>query len=189
MNYLPALPGPRIKEFQHVTEVEAQLIWTEATSPRIRCFIKTLWFTGLRISEILRLIARDLKRNGLEYSLSITRSKKAKAVPEFLPIPRELGQALDDYIQAADLKTSASLFPGHENTYRYQVRKLAEKAGLENWRQIHPHSFRHGFVYDKAKKGIHPYVLSKLTGHSSLSITLQYFQPTEADLRQAIESK
>lgn len=108
-------------------------------------------------------------------------------MPEFLPIPRELGQALDDYIQAADLKPSVLLFPGHENAYRYQVRKLAEKAGLENWKQIHLYSFRHGFVYDKAKKGIHPYVLSKLTGHSSLSITLQYYQPTEADLRQAIE--
>ncbi|MBA7572046.1 Tyrosine recombinase XerC [subsurface metagenome] len=189
MTYLPALPGPKIKEYSHVTGVEAQLIWAEAKSPRVRCFIKVLWFTGLRISEVLRLAAKDLRRNGLDYSLNIIRSKKAKAMPELLPIPRELGQALDDYIQTADLKPSAKLFPGHENTYRYQVRLCAKRAGLENWQKIHPHSFRHGFVYDKAQKGVHPYVLSKLIGHSSLGITLQYYQPTEADLRQAIESK
>jgi integrase/recombinase XerD len=187
MTYLPALAGQRIKEYEHVTESEAQLIWTEAKTPRVRCFIKVLWFTGLRISEVLRLIARDVRRTGLDYSLNITRSKKAKAAPELLPIPRELGQALDDYVQSADLKPSTKLFPGHENTYRYQVRELARKAGIENWQKVHPHSFRHGRVYNLASKGTHPYTLSKLMGHSSLGITLQYYQPTEADLREAIE--
>jgi integrase/recombinase XerD len=187
MTYLPALPGTSIKEYSHVTEVEAQLIWTEAKTPRIRCFVKALWFTGLRISEVLRLMARDVRRTGIEYSLNITRSKKRKAQPELLPIPRELGQAFDDYIQGEDLKPSALLFPGHENAYRYQVRELAQKASIENWQKIHPHSFRHGRVYNLASKGIHPYTLSKLMGHSSLGITLQYYQPTEADLREAIE--
>ncbi|MDP2919426.1 MAG: site-specific integrase [Dehalococcoidia bacterium] len=189
MSYLPALPGTQIKEYPHVNEREAMAIWTEAKTPRIRCFIKVLWFTGLRISEVLRLTARDVRRVGLDYSLSITRSKRRRAQPELLPVPRELGQSLDDYVQSADLKPSALLFPGHENAYRYQVRELARKAGIENWQKIHPHSFRHGFVYDKAGKGVHPYVLSKLMGHSSLGITLQYYQPSEADLRNAIETK
>ena len=108
-------------------------------------------------------------------------STRIRSLNDFLELLKGVKQALDDLIQAADVKTSASLFPGHENAYRDQVRQLARKAGLENWKYIHPHSFRHGFVYDKAKKGVHPYVLSKLTGHSSLGITLQYYQPTEAD--------
>lgn len=187
MTYLPALAGTQIKEYPHVTEREAQLIWTEAKQPRIRCFVKTLWFTGLRISEVLRLQAKDVRRIGIDWSLNITRSKKRKAQPELLPVPRELGQALDDYIQGADMKPSALLFPGHENSYRYEVRICAKRAGIENWQKIHPHSFRHGFVYDKAGKGIHPYVLSKMCGHSSLGITLQYYQPSERDMREAME--
>ena len=185
--YLPAPAGTQIKEYPHVIEHAAVAIWTEAKQPRIRCFIKALWYTGLRISEVLRLQAKDVRRVGIDYSLSITRSKKRKAQPELLPIPLELGQSPDDYIQGADLKPSAWLFPGHENSYRYQVRVLARKAGLKNWHKIHPHSFRHGRVYNLASKGIHPYTLSKLMGHSSLGITLQYYQPTEADLREAIE--
>jgi integrase len=187
MTYLPMLPGSHTKEYFHVTENESRLIWTEAKIPRVRCFIKVLWFTGLRISEVLRLTMRDLRRVGLDYSLNITRSKKRKATPELLPIPHELGQSLDDYIQSADLKPSALLFPGHENSYRYQVHKLARKACIENWQKIHPHSFRHGFVYHKAQKGTHPFLLSKMVGHSSLGITLQYYQPTEADMREAME--
>ncbi len=187
MTYLPALAGATIKTYPHVTESEAVLIWSEAKTPRIRCFIRTLWYTGLRISEVLRLQAKDIRRAGLDYSLTITRSKKRKAESELLPVPRELGQALDDYIQSADLKPSAKLFPGHENAYRYQIRQCARRAGIEDWQKIHPHSFRHGRVYDLASKGTHPYTLSKLMGHSSLGITLQYYQPTEADLRMAIE--
>lgn len=71
MSYLPSLPGQTIKEYPHVTEAEAELIWTEAKTPRIRCFVKTLWFTGLRISEVLRLTVRDVRRTGLDYSLFI----------------------------------------------------------------------------------------------------------------------
>lgn len=189
MTYLPALPGPRIREYPHVKEVEAELIWSEAKSPRVRCFIKILWYTGLRISEVLRIKSGDMRRIGLNYSISIIRSKRKKAEPELLPIPLDLGQAMDDYIQLADLKPSAKLFPGHENAYRYQIRECARRAGIENWQKIHPHSFRHGRVYNLASKGTHPYVLSKLMGHSSLGITLGYYQPTEDDLRNAIESK
>jgi integrase len=187
MTYLPALPGTTIRTYPHVDEAEAQLIWTEAKSPRVRCFVKCLWFTGLRISEVLRLQAKDLGRVGLNYDLAVVRSKKHKAELERLPIPRELGQSLDDYIQSADLKPSARLFPGHDNSYRYQIRLCAKRSGIREWAKIHPHSFRHGRVYDLAQKGTHPYVLSKLMGHSSLGITLAYYQPTEADLRAAIE--
>ena len=189
MTYLPALSGQRIKEYPHVTETEAQLIWTEAKLPRVRCFVKVLWFAGLRISEVLRLTAKDLRRSGINYSLMVIRSKKAKPMPELLPIPLELGQSLDDYIQSADIKPSALMFPGHENSYRYQVRECARNAGIENWQEVHPHSFRHGRVYDLANKGTHPYTLSKLMGHGSLGITLTYYQPTAADLRMAIERK
>jgi integrase len=89
MNYLPALPAPRIKEYPHVTEVEGQLIWAEAKSTRVRCFIKVLWFTGLRISEVLRLCGRDVRRSGLDYNMSIIRGKKAHAT--VTAAARELG--------------------------------------------------------------------------------------------------
>jgi integrase len=187
MMYLPALPGQQIKEYPHVAESEAWAIWLAAKSLRIEAFIKTLWHTGLRISEVLRLRVTDLRQEGLYFTLIVTRSKKRKTEPERLPIPGELGEALSTYIKADSLRPNALLFPGHENTYRYEIRICARKAGIENWAKVHPHSFRHGRVYDLAQRGTHPYVLSKLMGHSSLGITLQYYQPTEADLRAAIE--
>jgi hypothetical protein len=39
---------------------------------------------------------------------------------------------------------------------------------------------------EMAKRGLHPYLVSKLVGHSFIGITLQYYQPTEADMWQAM---
>jgi len=65
MTYLVALPGPTIREYPHVTVSEAQQIWAEAKSSRVWCFIKTLWFTGLQISKVLRLKAEGLTINAI----------------------------------------------------------------------------------------------------------------------------
>lgn len=186
MTYLPVVY--QLKQYPHVTEAEAKAIWLEAKIQKARLFIKILWFTGLRLCEVLQIKAKDLHREGLDFSLTITRAKRKKPIAEDLPITRQLGLDIADYIQSLDIKPSAQLFPGHENTYRYQIHECARRANLSNWRDIHPHCFRHGFVYHKANQKIHPYILSKLVGHSSLQMTLSYYQPTEADLRQAMEA-
>lgn len=185
MTYLPAIYHE--KDYPHVTEDEAKAIWLEAKSKRIRLFIKVLWFTGLRLCEVLTLKASSLKLDGLDYSLRVIRAKKRKPKPEELPIPKDLGLDIRDYIDSADLRPSDKLFAGHENAYRYQVRECARRAGLENWKDTHPHCFRHGFIYHKARQGLHPYVVSRLAGHGSLQVTLGYYHPTQDDLRKAME--
>jgi len=157
--------------------------------------IKTLWFTGLRISEAVNLVASSLDSSGNQYSLWVQTGKKRKnkkhperaLKPDKLPIPEELGMELARYITNAKLKPRDRLFLASRSTYWRQIRNCAEKAGIPQWQDIHPHSFRHGFVYYKAQKGVHPYVLSKLARHEDLRTTLGYYEPTEADLRQAME--
>jgi integrase len=156
--------------------------------PQFRNFIKTAWYTGLRINEILALKAKDVIEGIDGFSLNITRLKKGKNTHnERLPLPREFGQLLHDYTIAARLEPTDKVFPGHQNTYRYQLRMAAKRAGLNNWQSIHPHCFRHGFVYAKVKAGVHPLVLTKLVGHSNLGTTQIYYQPQESDLREAME--
>lgn len=188
MTYLPMIASTEIKEFPHVTKEQAQLIWGAAKTIMVKCLVKTLWYTGLRISEVLKLTAKDLRHDGNDYSLVITRSKRRKPAPEIFPIPYELGESLDTYITADKLRPTTRLFPDHENTYRYQLRQCAKRAGLENWQKIHPHLFRHGFIYEKVKQNLHPFLVSKLVGHSSLAVTLSYYQPTVEDMRAAMNN-
>ncbi len=187
MNYLPTIYTD--KEYDHVTEEEARRIWVAAKVPYVRLFIKTLWFTGLRINEALAIKTKDLmpvENNG--FDLAVIREKKRTKTVTVLPIPQELGIELRDYAKTAGLKPSDYFFPGHENAYRYQVKQCAKRAGLQNWQKIHPHLFRHGFVYQKVLDKVHPMVLSRLVGHSSLNTTMEYYKPTREDLRHAMET-
>ena len=170
------------------------MIWHEAKKPAVRMLIQTLWYTGLRIGEALSLRVSDVRRDGLDFSLSVYTEKIAPRTkrleerkPDILPIPRSLGLDLYDYIKNQGLKPSDRLFPLHRSSAWRHVQSCARRAGLPHWRDIHPHSFRHGFIYDKASKGVHPYVLSKLARHRELRTTLGYYKPTFNDLREAME--
>jgi integrase len=191
-SFLPANIDLRPKSA--VTEEEAKMIWLEARKPSVAMLLKTLWYTGLRIGEVLLLRVSDIRRDGLNFSLTVYTEKLGQGKkleerkPDLLPIPRSYGLDLYDYIQSQGLKGTDRLFPMHRATAWRQVQACARRAGLPNWRDIHPHSFRHGFIYDKASKGVHPYILSRLARHRELKITLGYYQPTEDDLRQAMES-
>ena len=186
---------PSLKRKPHVTEDEAKCIWMQAKKHHVYLLIKTLWFTGLRISEAISLTASSLEIAGNLYSLWVQSEKKRRnkkhpervLKPDKLPIPEELGMELSRYITNMKLKPKLRLFPSSRSTYWRQIRACAKKAGIPQWPDIHPHSFRHGFVYYKAQKGVHPYVLSKLARHEDIRTTLGYYEPTEADLRQAME--
>ena len=181
---------PSLKDKPAVTEEEAKMIWNAAMKPMIAMLIKVLWYTGLRISEALALTTVSLQREGMDYKLLVWTEKvgkvKGQSKPDALPVPHMLGLDLTDYIRQ-HCSPGSLLFPIHRSNAWRQIQKCAKLAGLPNWREIHPHSFRHGFIYDKASKGVHPYVLTKLARHRDLKTTLGYFRPTDADLRQAME--
>jgi len=181
---------PSLKDKPAVTEEEAKMIWNAAMKPMIAMLTKVLWYTGLRISEALALTTVSLQRDGMDFKLQVMTEKagkiKGQSKPDALPIPHMLGLDLVDYIRQ-HCSSGSLLFPIHRSTAWRQIRKCAALSGLPNWREIHPHSFRHGFVYDKASKGVHPYVLTKLARHRDLKTTLGYYRPTDKDLRDAME--
>lgn len=185
---------PSLKQKPHVIEDEARLIWTVAKTDHVYMLIKTLWYTGLRISEALNLKSKDLEISGYNYTLMVISEKKRRkgkriinTATSRLPIASDFGEELRRYILSKKLKPSEKLFPAHRSTYWRQIRACARDANITNWQLVHPHSFRHGFVYYKASQGIHPYVLSKLARHDDIRTTLGYYEPSENDLRQAME--
>jgi len=179
---------PQTKVFSHFSDMEAAAIIDKANGPKYRFFFMTLRGTGLRIGEVLAIKVKDLIDGMDGYTLIITREKKGEHTKsERLPIAQELGRTLKDYYQAAKLQPNDLLFAGHGNSYRYALRMAAKAAGLQDWQHAHPHQFRHSFVYGKVAQGVHPLILTKLVGHSSLAVTQQYYQPQESDLRKAME--
>lgn len=66
------------------------------------------------------------------------------------------------------------------NNFETNVRKYAKRVGLKN---IHPHVFRNNFAKRFLMNGGDIYTLSRLLGHSSVTITEKaYLDLTQEDL-------
>jgi integrase/recombinase XerD len=181
---------PARKIFSHFTQSESDAIIAATKEPKYRYCFETLRGTGLRIGEVLALKVKDLIPTRDGPVLMIVREKKGiHTKVERLPIAADLGDRLELYYKAAGLKSNDKLFDGHDNSYRYQLRESAKRAGIPNADNVHPHMFRHSFVYGQVAIGTHPLVLSALVGHSSLQVTQGYYGPQESDLRRAMEAK
>ncbi len=190
-NTLITTPGNQIQPylekgaFPHVTRSEYLSIMAETDNAETRLMIEILWITGSRVSEVLALCAGDLVRRGSDYNLNITRSKRRKPVKELLAIPADLGIKIEDYARLRGIRQDTRLFPVHRATAWRRIRTLGKKA-LGRDREIHPHMFRHGRVYDLAQQGEHPFVIAKIVGHVCLQTTMGYFHPSEHDIRDAL---
>jgi integrase/recombinase XerC len=64
------------------------------------------------------------------------------------------------------------------------VQRYAESAEIED---LTPHVLRHTFARSLLDSGATPFEVAKLLGHSSLDSTARYAQPSEEDLRNAVE--
>ena len=96
--------------------------------------------------EVLHIRVKDPIDGTDGFTLWVIREKKGKNTKqERLPIPQELGRILKDYCQAA------------------------KAAGLQDWQRVHPHQFRHSFIYSKVSQGTYPLILAQMVGHSSLT--------------------
>ena len=69
------------------------------------------------------------------------------------------------------------------------LHRIAKKAGLKDWRDLHPHSLRHAHVAYLAYKGIDWQTISKRLGHSNLATTLNVYAYLIDELRNKETAK
>jgi site-specific recombinase XerD len=68
------------------------------------------------------------------------------------------------------------------------VRDIAAKYGYQaQVDDAHPHAFRHSFATELLRKGAPLPTVGALLGHESLQSTARYTQPSERDLRAAVD--
>lgn len=129
-------------------------------------------YTGLRISDILKLRVRDVRGKDFIYM----REKKTSKEKRF-PIHDDLKPILDEYIK--DMKDFEYLFKSRKGInkpisreYAYRILKDAANAfGLEC---IGCHTMRKTFGYFVYKETKDIVTIQKIFNHSSPGITLRY---------------
>jgi integrase len=176
---------------------EREAIYNSAKNSRDKLLIKLLWKTGRRITEILTIKVKDIDFDDSRILFNI--EKKKKDYRAWKPIDEKTLYELSTYISKKELNDEDYLFKscsskGYLTRIRaYQIlQEICFKIGIfyVGAKKPHPHHFRHSFAIEKAKKLKSPADIRKLQQyleHSTLSMTENYLQFGNQDLRSIIE--
>lgn len=169
--------GKRNREGQsrHLTEEDLARLFPEFPDEKWQCVFAIAYFTGSRISEVLKLDVSDIEAETVWFRKANTKTKKARAakiVPELRP-----------FLKAYQAPQSGYLFPSHHNAVQAGhlsrqaadrvLREACEYVGLDG---VSTHSFRRSFATNLSKQGNSLAKIARLLGHKSATMTARYVE-------------
>ncbi len=129
--------------------------------------IKTLLYTGMRVSELVRLKLRDVDVDRCQIRINQGKGGKDRVVP----FPAPFREMLALYLEEMRLSSATYLFesvrkrPYTDRGVRKLLTRYAQAAGLE--RAISPHRLRHFLLTWLKKQGIDDALIQPYSGHAS----------------------
>jgi site-specific recombinase XerD len=136
---------------------------------------KTMYGTGVRVSEALHLQVPDLDSQRMMIRIEQGKGHRDR----YVPLSPKLLELLRTYWRK--LRPQPWLFPGqfpHQPLSRHAVgdaiAQASERAGLK--KHISPHSLRHAYAVHLLEAGIDIRKIQLLLGHRSLSTTARYLR-------------
>lgn len=163
--------GSKAKKLPYVpTEEEIRkyykAVW-ESRNTQDMIIIKTLLYTGIRVSELIRLKRSDVDLDSCHIKIISGKGQKDRIVP----FPKSFRETLALYTENSKKQATVSLFESSwSKAYSDRgVRKILEKyskiAGIE--RNISPHKLRHFLFTWLKQKGIDDALIQPYSGHES----------------------
>jgi integrase/recombinase XerD len=165
---------------------------------RDRAILETLYATGIRATELIRLSPFDVDTE--EGTLRVVRGKGGK--DRNVPLTRAAAEAIEAYLTEGRPKLLASrrtrgskaprrLFVSPRGGIIYRatlarlVRTWAERAGIK--KHVSPHVFRHSVATHLLKRGADIRHIQALLGHACLSTTERYTRVEISDLQAVVK--
>jgi integrase/recombinase XerD len=147
-----------------------------------RLILLTLYATGLRVSEAIRLRPEDIDSQRMVIHVRLGKGAKDRLVP-LSPL---LLEALRQYWRMA--RPQGWLFPGDQplahltrETVTRTCRLAALAAGLS--KHVTPHLLRHSFATRLVELGTDLHTIQQILGHSRIGTTSLYTHVSAARLR------
>ena len=157
-----------------------------SSAMRDKTVLKCLYYTGLRVSELVKLRREDVDLE--EDMLKVAKGKGGKF--RKVPLHQELKLQLERYLVAAPALINGYLFCNREGArisadyVHYMIGEYAKKAGLT--KSVTPHMLRHSFATKLYREGIGLPTLGKLLGHTSIRSTTVYTHTDIKHLQEAV---
>jgi integrase len=167
-------------ERQFLTMEELNMLAnTECSMPLLKRASLFSALTGLRFSDIEKLLWSEVQQSEQEYFIRF-RQKKTKGA-EVLPITPQAFNLLGDRTEPDDKIFDGLVYSAYMNAH---LMKWVAKAGIN--KDITFHCFRHTFATLHLNSGTDIYTVSKLLGHRELKTTQVYAKIIDQTKRAAV---
>ena len=182
--------GRKLPDFLSVSEIDRLLAAPDRRTPRggrDAAMIETLYATGLRVSELVKLRLRDLNFDA-GYLMALGKGRKERLVP----VGEAALDAIRGYIETvragfAGGRTTDTLFLTHHGRAMTRqgfwklLGRYAVAAGIR--KRISPHKLRHSFATHLVERGADLRAVQAMLGHADIGTTEIYTHVSRGHLR------
>ncbi|PEI57462.1 MULTISPECIES: tyrosine-type recombinase/integrase [Priestia] len=172
------------------------------TVARDYVFFKTLMMTGLRINELVMLDVDDVRFDlGTNGKIHVRFGKgsrgtgyKLRWVPMLSRVDELLRWYIDEILPSfqTNQKPSVALFLSESgtrvsrDTMRTNLIRRQKDIGIADSERFSAHQLRHAFATNYVELGVDILTMSKLLGHSNISTTAGYLEPSNDFIEKRI---
>lgn len=146
----------------------------------VRDAVITLIDTGMRVGELIALQVRDVDLK--ENIISIWQNKGD--LPRSVPMTDRVRQIIE---ARCERSRGLVFFDMHRETLRYYWDRVRSALDLDDDEQFVPHALRHTCATRLVQAGVSLFVVQKLLGHSTITVTQKYAHLAQSNLRDAID--
>ena len=165
-----------------LTAEESDRLSNASETPTERLVVWTLLDTGLRVSELCALTAKNVLWQQRQLRIrGKGGASGAKTKVRVVPLSNRVRALLEHYFALE--KT----FPVKIRRAQDIVRAVADRAGIT--RDVSPHVLRHTFATTALQKGISLPTVQKILGHDRLATTAIYLNFTNVHIQDEFERK
>jgi integrase/recombinase XerD len=185
-------PGKQPKALPYVpTEEEVKkyytVVWQSRNMQNV-IITKTLLYTGVRVSELVRILISDVDFDRCQIRINQGKGKKDRIVP----FPESFKEVLAIHAQSVTKKGGKYLFesswkkPYTDRGIRKILAIYSKEAGMKH--SISPHKFRHFLFTWLKKQGIEDALIQPYSGHESRQSLEIYSKLSIGDAQESYEN-
>jgi integrase/recombinase XerD len=165
-----------------------EIVW-QSKNMQDMLIIKTLLYTGARVSELIRLKIEDIDFDRCQIRIIAGKGKKDRIVP----FPKSFRETLALHVSNGQQNKIKNLFesswkkPYSDRGIRKILEKYSELAGLEHI--VSPHKLRHFLFTWLKSKGIDDALIQPYSGHETRQSLEIYSKLSLSNAQEAYDEK
>jgi integrase len=190
---MPASKHQLAASAYHIKPSEVQKLLLMAHNFRDRCLIKTLWWLGVRRSELINLDVRDFDAERKRMTISKGKGSKTQVVPLIND------EYLSDLLILIGSRKTGPIFLSNRNrimaprSVNHIVATLGAQAGVVNpnprLSHLNPHLFRHSIARFLKSKRFSAEWIQNFLGHQSYKTTMDMYGTLSIDEMQEVAAR